>query len=378
MNIVKIQPNTPGLHQEAADQARKAFESGGLVVFPTETVYGIGASAASPAGVRALQVFKQRQHPFTVHLPSPAAAEPLADLSHPLVQRLVRKAFPGPVTLLVDVAPSEAEARVKAMGLPADAVAWLYHDGSVGLRCPDMRIAQDVLGSIDAPVIASSANPKGHPPPYEGDQAIEAVGQTPALAIDAGRCRFAMPSTIVRVRNTDAGPEITVERDGVYSERVIQRLLQCTVLFVCSGNTCRSPMAAGIARKILAQQHGVSPDRLEEAGFSVRSAGVFASAGAPATAEAVDQMHTMGIDITRHRSQPLTPQLIHEADVLYCMTHAHQDAVAYMAPWATDKALPLAPNGEVEDPIGSGPDGYERCAKLIHRLLEARLKELPI
>ena len=74
-----------------------------------------------------------------------------------------------------------------------------------------------------------------------------------------------------------------IVRSGVYDERIIERLLRTTVLFVCSGNTCRSPMAEALARDVLAKGMNVSPDDLEKKGVIVLSAGSFALPGARAT-----------------------------------------------------------------------------------------------
>ena len=77
----------------------------------------------------------------------------------------------------------------------------------------------------------------------------------------------------------------------------------------------------------------------------------------------------------RHSSEALSSGLIHEADLLYCMTEAHRQAVIRMVPSAESKAQLLDPEGDIGDPIGSGPPGYQKCAKLIRRLIDQRLKE---
>ncbi len=99
----------------------------------------------------------------------------------------------------------------------------------------------------------------------------------------------------------------------MYDQRIIDRLLRTTILFVCSGNTCRSPMAEAIARNLLLKKLNVTEAELEKKGMSVISAGSFAMPGAKATPQAVDTLREMGMDLTHHRSRPLTVELIHQA-----------------------------------------------------------------
>ncbi len=364
--------------QQTIDQASQTLKAGGLVVFPTETVYGIAASTASPKGIEALREFKGRpeSQPFSIHLPSPDAALPYLNGADPAVRRLVRKVFPGPVTLIVEVSDSAITDHLKALGLPSETRDSLVHNNTIGLRCPDSVLTQRVLAAVDAPVIASSANRHGQPPPHNAQEATESVGSAAQMVIDGGPCRFAKPSTIVRVSGQPDGCGITIERAGVYDERFIRKLLRWTMVLVCSGNTCRSPMAQALAKQMIAKRRNIPADVLESANVSVLSAGVYASPGMPASIEAVDEMKKLGIDLSEHRSQPLTPELIHEADVIYCMTHTHLDAVLRASPGAGDKIFLLDPQGhDVNDPIGAGEAAYRQCAEMISGMLTQRIEE---
>lgn len=360
----------------AAHDAVDVLRSGGLVVFPTETVYGIAASAASAKGMAALRALKDRpKQPFTLHLPDPAAAERYLDGSHPMLQRLLRKVFPGPITLVVDVQPEVQHQRLLALGIDPDERDRLYVNDTIGLRCPDEPFAQRMLAAAEQPIVASSANLHGQPPATDARQAIGSLDDKVDLIIDAGRCRYSKASTVVRLRMVNGVPTHSIERVGVYDQRFIEKLLKWTVLFVCSGNTCRSPMAEAWARHEVASHRGISIDDLDTAGIRVISAGASAAPGFPASREAVQVLHAHGIDLSKHRSRMLTVEMVHEADVIYCMTRAHQQAVTNLIPAAAAKTHLLDPNSDIEDPVGAGAALYDQCSDLIHRHVVERLSE---
>lgn len=378
MQVATIEPGDLDQAQQISERAASVLNDGGLVVFPTETVYGVAASAGSDKGMAALRALKAEGQPraFAVHLPDAASAGRYVDLSSPSLERLIRKSFPGPITLVVEVDDETMAGKVAALGWSQEMANRIYQGGTVSLRCPDHPLTQQMLAAVKDPVVAGAATRSAsNDPPHDADEAVEALGDQVDLVIDGGRARYAKPSTVVRVRGEGLTRSITVEREGVYDERFVRKLMRWTLLMVCSGNTCRSPMAATLAAKLLADQRGLAVEDLEAAGVRVLSAGVFAMPGQPAAAEAVEAMQKAGLDLSAHRSRTLTRELIHEADVIYAMTEAHRQAVLDLLPSAADKVFRLDESGDVEDPIGSDATAYQRTAELIRRRLEQRLKE---
>ena len=144
-----------------------------------------------------------------------------------------------------------------------------------------------------------------------------------------------------------------------------------TVLFVCTGNTCRSPMAEGIAQKL--SEDGRFPAALGNIFFA--SAGVSAFDGASTSHETVEVLHRMKAPVPEH-SKRLTAEMIRKADLVLGMTAAHvarARALVASDPTAQAKVQPLDPDGDVDDPIGLGQRAYDDLAVYLAELIPKRV-----
>ena len=138
-----------------------------------------------------------------------------------------------------------------------------------------------------------------------------------------------------------------------------------TILFVCTGNTCRSPMAAALMRRLL-EEKGVADVRCE-------SAGLAAAPGEPASRNAVEAMREAGIDLGSHRARGVTPALLGSADIIYTMSPSHAAMLAARAPACAGKIRVLG--GGISDPYGGGPAVYRRCRDELLAALRAAAGE---
>ena len=163
------------------------------------------------------------------------------------------------------------------------------------------------------------------------------------------------------------------------TENTLKRLTGFVVVLVCTGNTCRSPMAEVMCRQLIAKRLGCKVEQLEERGVLVISAGIAAMAGAGASPEAVVVMAERGLDLSHHIAQPVGDRLIRHADVILTMTNGHRGALLSQWPEATARTFVLSPDGmDISDPIGGPTELYQQCADQILAALEQRISEMEL
>lgn len=208
--LIKIHtPQTEG-DRIALDRAGACLRSGGLVIFPTETVYGLGADATDANAARRIYEAKGRpsDNPLIVHIKDPSDADKYA-VTSPLYDLLATRFMPGPLTVIMPCRDT----------IPRTVTGGL---STVAIRCPAHPVAQALLQSAGVPVAAPSANLSGSPSPTRADHVMEDMDGRVDMILDGGESEIGLESTIVKIDGADA---VTLLRPGAITVEMLSEVL---------------------------------------------------------------------------------------------------------------------------------------------------------
>ena len=337
--LLKVNPLDPD--PAAIRDAVRTLQSGALVILPTETVYGLAADPRLAGAVERIYEAKARDRgkPIPLLASALAVVERAGAAFPPWARRLARRYWPGPLTLVLQSG-----------------------DKTEGFRVPDHPVALAVLRGAGGLLRVTSANLSGEASARTAEAAVSALGPKIGLALDAGPAGLGLESTVVLA--TGATPQI-LRQGALPREAVMSRP---RILFVCTGNTCRSPMAEYLFRK------WAGPGSVWESA----SAGVSAAPGARASREACLVMEEQHVDLAAHRSRPLTQAHIDAADIIVVMTEAHRIAVLERFPQGAGRIVllnafnPRCREADVQDPIGGPVQAY----RAVRDEIEAAMPDL--
>lgn len=321
-------------------RAVEALRRGELLVLPTETVYGVAALAGSPAAAARLARLKQgRASPYALAFPDATSAVGRVAPPGPPARRIMERWWPGPVTLLL-----------RDLG-----------GALVGLRVPGHAFTRALLAELRAPLQLTSANRPGAPAPRRLEELDPAVREHVALLVDGGPAALGEASTIVEPR----GLALAVRRDGVLSRDDLSRHAVGRVLVVCSGNTCRSPMAEALLRRAIERRIALLPDAAACLAPHIASAGLHARDGQPATEAARRALDELGLDLAGHRSRPVDAAALARHDLVLAATRPLAEALTAALPvGGATRVATLDPEGlDVDDPFGQSLSRYRAVAQ---------------
>ncbi|MBM3243388.1 MAG: threonylcarbamoyl-AMP synthase [Candidatus Omnitrophica bacterium] len=343
--IVRIDPRH--IKEDYIHEAARILNSGGLAILPTETVYGVGASMLNQKAVTRLYEIKKRPQdkPFSVHIARKDKVEEFARSIPVSAYKLIDKFWPGPLTVILKSVKGGA---------------------TVGLRMPDNEITLKVIDEVHGSIVLPSANLSGNPPAKDFEEAIKDLDGLVDFAIDAGETRLGLESSIVDL--TKENPDFP-RIGAIRKEDLDREIAKKNVLFICTGNSCRSVMAEAILKKIMREQ---KRDDVE-----VSSAGIMMISGIGVSSGTKEALAREGIDVTGHLSHKITKEMARRSDLILVMEKVHEDAVLRVAPEVKNRVFLLKEFAKIDDghlniadPIGKSSDFYEKTLASIKEAVE--------
>jgi protein-tyrosine phosphatase len=276
--------------------------------------------------------------------------------------RLFRKMGAGPITLQADAGFATGLWR----RLPDAVRQATVVDGCIAVRWPAHAIWGE-LRQAGLPLASVAIDSAG-----SAQDAVRLFGDKAACVVDAGTPTYPAPPTVVRA----VGRRCVAQRVGALTAEQIGQLAQCRIVFICTGNTCRSPMSRALCMKLLADALGCETSDLQARGYTVTSAGLAAMTGAEASPDAVTVIRELGGDLSNHSSRMVTLEDLQWADYLFAMTSGHCYTLESIPAAMPVPRLLRLDGRDISDPIGGAFADYKTCAHQILDCLRARLPEL--
>jgi L-threonylcarbamoyladenylate synthase len=329
---------------DCAKQAVEVLKKGGVIIFPTETVYGIGADINNKKAVEKIYKIKKRSKdkPLSLHVGDLSQID--EDLVPGLYSDLTKKYWPGPLTLILE-----------------------NKQQTIGIRYPDNKIFSKITKLLGNGLAGTSVNLSTKQSAYKIADIEPEILEQVDLVIDSGVTKYKKDSTIL---DLSLGFPKVVREGCINKKEIFKHIFKNikSVLFVCTGNTCRSPMAEGFLKHLIKNKN-----------IKVNSAGILAGQYSFSTQEAVEVMKKHKIDISKHRSQPVIKKLIDKTDCIVVMDIMHKHAIIGACPYKKANVFLLKEFLEnvdekdinIKDPIGGSLESYRKCCSEINKCVKA-------
>lgn len=328
---------------ETYQKVAKVLDGGRIVCLPTDTAYTLGVDGTNPDAIKRLYDYvKMNDNLLTFFIPRSS----LGDYVIITKKKILDYFLPGPLTVILKKNPTGK------LSLDTD---------KIGVEIPDLDFIINLLDYYKKPIASLNLS---HPTEPELNTPQEIKDKLPEidLIIDNGPLT-GKPSTIIDLTTPipvikRKGTVSILEIEKIYGRRIkLDPLLKFNLLFVCSGNSCRSPMAKGILKTMINEEF-----------LQIHTAGTAAVDGLPASENTQIVVKEFGGDISDHRTRCLTKELIDDADLILVMEYKHYETVLEFSPASAIKTFLLkeykrrVKYNEISDPVGKDISVYRDTA----------------
>ena len=365
MEYYKINPEKPD--RKIIKRAIEVLKNGGIIVYPTNTLYGLGVDAFNKRALDRLFIIKQRG-PYQAVSLLVASLEQLRSLFAKLSPKQFEHLFkilPGKFTILAE---SRFKQNLPYLSSKADKNA----PPKVGFRVAEFQLCKQLSLVLGSPMTATSANLTGRPNAQTVQDVIAQFGDRLDLILDAGPVGDIRGSTIIDLTKS---PYLIV-REGAVSLKMLRKKLpgvefkkrkdHFQVTFICSGNICRSAMAKGILKEVVAKT------RFKEI-IKIDSAGTLPKVSGSAHSLTIKVADEFGIDLRSHQAKPVSKKIVEQSDLLIAMAVNHYEYMRQRYPEHKEKIILLKEwhrrtklaNPSIADPIGHDRKFFDKTFKEI-------------
>lgn len=336
------------------EKADEIVKKGGVIALPTDTVMGLGTYFLNLKGQKKIYSIKKRKFdkPLIIFINN---KDELKKFVMPLKlgilrEKIISEFWPGPLTLVF-------KSKLNANFL------WISKDRKVGIRIPDYPLILELINKT-GPLATTSANVSGKPP-VKGYKRIDLFIKKQVDYVIPENSYGLPPSTVLDVsaypfKLLRKGPVsiVTIE-ETILRKIKLDRNISLNILFICTGNTCRSPMAMGLMRKYL-------PSDLRKI-VRIKSRGINPVPGSRLSENARKVLREMGIDLSFHKARPVDVETLEWADFIFVMERKHFARLSYLGFGEKVRLLSgySSKKMDIYDPYGKDIEEYRKVLKLM-------------